>query len=583
MALIGIDLGTTNSLVAYFRDGRPHLIPNSLGSYLTPSCVGLLEDGRIVVGEMARELSVMHPERCASRFKRLMGTDQTEQLHDQIFTAPQLSSLVLTELRESAERELGEPVTGAVITVPAYFNEHQRKATQAAALIAGLTASRIINEPTAAALAYGLDDPTAEKKVLVFDLGGGTFDVTLMDLFEGTMEIVATAGESFLGGEDFTQALVGQVLEAQGLQFEHEEMVNPARIARMLKDAEWAKRQFAEQSSVTLRIPSTDGALENAREVVLTREAWLERVKPLNDRLHGPVRKVLRDSRLDPDGVDEIILVGGATRMRFVPDLLRDIFVKTPIRDYQPDHAVALGAAVQAAMIERDVAVEDLVMTDVCPHTLGIAIVRRLGNQFKEGYFMPVIHRNTTIPVSREEAVCTVAPGQTELAVKVFQGEARRVDDNLPIGELVVKGLPPAPPGLEVLIRFTYDANGLLDVIAIVPSTGLRRSCVLDTGLKSLNAEEFEAAKSQLRSLRYFPRDDARNQHLLLVAERVMPELAPWQREEFEQIVGSFEQALHAQDREYVESSRALLVKVLTQLGVDLEDGASPEAGSQFQ
>lgn len=569
MAHIGIDLGTTNSLVAAFIDGKPRLIANSLGGYLTPSCVGILATGEIVVGETARQLAIMQPGRTAATFKRAMGTDQPIQIHDQVFTAPQLSGIILASLKADAERELGQTITAAVVTVPAYFNEHQRQATQAAARIAGFTSVRILNEPTAAALSYGLADPTAEKKILVFDLGGGTFDVTLMDIFEGTMEIVATAGESFLGGEDFTVALAAHTLALAGLEFEHEEMRNPARVSRLLAEAEQAKRTLGEAAEVTVRIPAPDGGLDNVPTFKVLRTEWQTRVEPLVKRLRHPILKVLRDGNLTPLAIDEIVLVGGATRMPFIPELLREIFVTTPIKVYQPDHAIALGAAVQAAMIANDDAVGDLVMTDVCPHTLGVAISKQVGDNLKHGYFLPVIHRNTTIPVSREQTVNTLVAGQKEICVRVFQGEARRVEDNLEIGELLVKGLPPGPAGLRVNIRFTYDTNGLLDVLVIVPDTGARHSCVLSTGLQSLDAEALAAAKTRLRALRFFPQDEAPNQHLLLVAERVMPELPPHEREVFDEILSAYEQALFSQDRTFFTSARERLIDVLRRLGYD--------------
>lgn len=569
MALIGIDLGTTNSLVAAFIDGKPRLIPNALGAYLTPSCVGLLDTGEIVVGETARQLAIMQPERTAATFKRAMGTDQQIQVGEQVFTAPQLSGIILASLKADAERELGQAITDAVVTVPAYFNEHQRQATQAAARIAGFTSVRILNEPTAAALAYGLKDPTAEKKILVFDLGGGTFDVTLMDLFEGTMEIVATAGESFLGGEDFTVALASHTLALAGLEFEHEEMMHPPRVARLLAEAEQAKRALGEAAEARLRIPAPDGGLDGAPVSTVLRADWRKRVDPLLKRLRHPILKVLRDANLTPLAIHEIVLVGGATRMPFVPEILKEIFATTPIKIYQPDHAIALGAAVQAAMIANDAAVQDLVMTDVCPHTLGVAISKQLGDNLKDGYFLPVIHRNTTIPVSREQTVNTIAAGQKEIRVRVFQGEARRVEDNLEIGELLVKGLPPGPAGLRVNIRFTYDTNGLLDVLVIIPDTGARHSCVLNTGMQSLDAGALEIAKARLRSLRFFPQDETPNQHLLLVAERVLPELPPHERGAFEELLTAYEQALFSHDRAFFDNTRARLVDVLIRLGHD--------------
>ncbi len=315
-SIIGIDLGTTNSLCAVFQDGAPRLVPNALGKTLTPSVVAVLDDGRVLVGEAARELRVTQPERCASCFKRLMGSPEKLTLGDRAFTVPELSSLVLKSLKDDAEAFLEEEVTEAVITVPAYFNDSQRKATKQAGQLAGLKVRRIVNEPTAAALCHGFHDRQAEKKLLVVDLGGGTFDVTLMEVFEGTLEIISTAGESFLGGEDFTNRLVATILAREGIQLEVAELKQPLRTARLRQQCDDAKLALAEQGEARIKLPNQEGQVEeNAQTIKVTREAFAKAVRPLLERIEGPIARALRDGRTPLELVDEVILVGGATRM----------------------------------------------------------------------------------------------------------------------------------------------------------------------------------------------------------------------------------------------------------------------------
>ena len=299
--IVGIDLGTTNSLCSVFLEEQQKLILNSLGQMLTPSVIGLLEDGQVLVDEAAKELQVTQPERCAASFKRLMGSAETVQLGDRKFTAPELSSMVLSSLKADAENFLGEPVTEAVITVPAYFNDNQRKATRAAGELAGLKVRRIVNEPTAAALTYGFHDRDSDKKLLVVDLGGGTFDVTLMEVFEGTIEIVSTAGESFLGGEDFTNRVLATILLKQGIQLEVAELQQPQRVSRLRQQCEAAKVLLATQDEATILVPDATGTLvEGGPQVVMNRKKFAKIVQPLLERIAGPIGKALRDSDCQP-------------------------------------------------------------------------------------------------------------------------------------------------------------------------------------------------------------------------------------------------------------------------------------------
>jgi molecular chaperone HscC len=572
--IIGIDLGTTNSLCAIFQDGRPRLIPNSLNELLTPSVVGITEDGEVLVGAAARELRVTQPDRCASCFKRFMGSNETLTVAGQKFTPVELSSLVLKSLREDAKHFLDSDVTDAVITVPAYFNDNQRQATKQAGELAGLRVRRIVNEPTAAALTYGFHDRDAEKKILVIDLGGGTFDVTLMDVFEGTLEIVSTAGESFLGGEDFTDRLMAGLLQKQGMQLEFTELREPHRVARLRQQCELAKQQLTSIEQVNVRMPDSEGRIAaDAVTINITRSAYTKLVQPLAERLKAPIGKALRDGRADVADIEDVILVGGATRMPVVQDFVRDYFKKEPLCKFNPDEVVALGAAVQAALIGDDQAVDDLVMTDVCPFTLGVNTAKNFGPEYKSGYFTPVIHRNTTIPVSREQIFSTISPNQQEVKVEVYQGEHRRVEENLKIGQLSVTGIPPGPPGKQVCIRFTYDLNGILEVEAYLPDSSKRFRTVLTHNARGLSKEELDEAVRKLQSLKYYPRQDMQMQRLLRYCERLVGEVSPYQRPQLEAAIDSFESAMGTGDKQAVEYAQNGLLQTLSMLGYEFRGG----------
>lgn len=580
--IVGIDLGTTNSLCAVFRDGVPQLIPNAHGQYLTPSVVGILDDGQLLVGSAARELQITQPQRCASRFKRYMGTDRQLQVADRRFSAIELSSLVLKSLKDDAQQHLGQTITEAVITVPAYFNDHQRKATKLAGEMAGLVVRRIINEPTAAALTYGFHDREAEKHLLVIDLGGGTFDVTLMEIFAGTLEIVSTSGESFLGGEDFTDRLAAAILRKQNVQLETAELKYPLRVARLRQQCELAKQKLHEGEQGEVRVPDNDGELhEKSPKVRIDRATFATVVRPLLDRLAKPIEKALRDGECPPEELDEVILVGGATRMRAFVDYVTDRLEHEPLSRFNPDEVVALGAAVQAALIEDDKAVDDIVMTDVCPFTLGVEVVKQFGSRMQDGYFTPVINRNTTIPVSREELFSTICENQSEVEIHVYQGESRKVKDNLLLGKLSVTGIPPGPAGTPVAVRFTYDLNGILEVEAFIEGTGKRFRTVLTQHASGMSPDEIEKAVRQLQSLKFYPRDDVANKELLLFCERVIKEINPHQRQQLEEAVDALEHAMQLGERETFYAVRDGLLMTLNSLGFHYEgDLSSPdEAG----
>ena len=576
--IVGIDLGTTNSLCAIFADGAPKLIPNAHGDVLTPSVVGILENGQLVVGAAARELRVTRPQRCASRFKRWMGTPTKVPVAGESFSPTELSSLVLKSLKHDAEQFLGREVDEAVITVPAYFNDNQRKATRAAGELAGFKVRRIINEPTAAALTYGFHDRTVERHFFVIDLGGGTFDVTLMEIFNGTLEIIATAGECFLGGEDFTDRLVGAVLKDEGIVLETAELKEPLRVARLRHTCEVAKRELVDSEECSVTLPDKLGQVgEKSKTVRISRLAFTELVAPLVARLKGPIDKALRDGDRAPADIDEVILVGGATRTAAVRDFVRDYFGKEPRIAFNPDEVVALGAAVQAALIADDHAVDDMVMTDVCPFTLGVEVSKEFARHHRGfGYFHPVIHRNTTIPVSREDVLTTIAQNQREILLRIYQGESRRVEDNLLLGELRVLDIPPGPAGSPVVVRFTHDLSGILEVEAFVPNSQRRFRTVLTQNAAGLSEDEIARAVERLSKIKFYPRDRVENRRLALYCERLVGEVPPVHRKQLEEALDLFESSMSSGDRELFAHARAGLLMVLSQLGFGYEEEGTP-------
>ncbi|MEZ6115108.1 MAG: Hsp70 family protein [Pirellulaceae bacterium] len=565
--IIGIDLGTTNSLCAVFQNGQPRLIPNALGQLLTPSVVGILESGEVLVGAAAKELAVTSPETCVARFKQWMGSDRKVTLRNRELTPVELSSFVLRSLKEDAERFLNGQVAEAVITVPAYFNDGQRRATKMAGSLAGFKVRRIINEPTAAALTYGFHDKEAEKQLVVLDLGGGTFDVTLMEVFDGSLEIVATAGENFLGGEEFTDRLAAELCKRMGLQFEQAELTQPLMIARLRQNCELAKRALADSDQVVVRVPNKDGSAgSESAEVHISRHEFARLSQPLLDRLQRPIHKVLRDANLTPEQVDEVILVGGATRMPVLQQFVAEQLACQPRCELNPDEVVALGAAVQAALIQDDAAVEDMVMTDVCPHTLGVEVVKELGGQLRDGYYTPIIHRNTTIPVSKEQTLYTVQPNQTVVNIAVYQGESRRVAENVLLGQVSVNNVPIGPAGQPIVIRFTYDVNGILEVEAFMQDSDERFVTVISTD-HSMTDEELEEAQRRMQAFKFYPRDDIHNRHLLHYAEQTVGEVNPLFREQLESAVDHFETAMSAGDPEIFDTARTNLLSCLASLG----------------
>ena len=553
--LIGIDLGTTNSLAACFRNGKPELIPNRLGSFLTPSVVGVDEDGTLLVGETAKEYGILHPLAVAKVFKRSMGTEKKFRLGTLQMSATELSTLVLRSLKEDAEAYLGCTVDEAIISVPAYFNEFQRKATKEAGEAAGLAVPRIINEPTAAAIAYGMGLEDRDERCLVFDLGGGTFDVSILEYYKNIMEVHAIAGNNFLGGEDFTLALAALFLERAAIA---PESLDVRTMNRVLKAAEECKCAFSRESSPVMSC-TVDGSLV---EQEITLEDYEYACRDLLDRLRKPIEKSLRDADVKLNEIDRVVLVGGATRLPIIRSFVAKTFRRFP--DFaEPDTAVALGAALQCGMKLRDKEIREIVLTDVCPYTLGTRVNMDNG-YFDEGdHYLPIIERNTVIPVSRTETVCTAHDNQTRVNVEILQGESRVASNNLCLAELSIP-VPAGPKGRESLdITYTYDVNSLLEVVVKVNSTGVTRKIIVQSATDRLSPEEAEERLAKLADLKQSPREEEANRLALLRGERVYEESTGWQRDAVNRGMMDFERVLAKQDRKEIERARRELTKLL--------------------
>lgn len=552
-ALLGIDLGTTNSLIAVWQDGQARLIPNALGDVLTPSVVSLDEDETILVGKAARARLTTHPERTAAAFKRFMGSDRQIELGTKTFSPEELSALVLGSLKQDAEAFLGHPVSEAVISVPAYFSDEQRKRTLFAAELAGLKVSRLINEPTAAAMAYGLHEQKFER-TLIFDLGGGTFDVTVLEYALPLIEVHASTGDNFLGGEDFTAALLNACLKSWQLT---PSMIDPQGMASLGDALEQLKCKLGEGPQ-SLSWRHADELYEWSLDEAAAVKIW----EPLLARLRAPIEQALRDARLKPRDLDSLVLVGGATRMPAVQQLVATLFGRLPYRHLDPDTLVALGAATQAACKARDGAIEELILTDVCPYTLGIATMRDKGI---DGAFSPIIERNTIIPTSRVERYHTTHPRQELLRIAVYQGERPWVRDNILIDAFDVT-LTPTDNIQELDVRFSYDINGLLEVDVTLLETGERHSHSIDRSPTGLDEQARIDSHNRLSTLKVHPRDALPNRTLLARLERAWMQSLGTQREHIAEWLHNFTTVLGGQQPAEIASHHSELNKALDQL-----------------
>ncbi|PRB45575.1 molecular chaperone HscC [Pseudomonas sp. MYb2] len=558
--IVGIDLGTTNSLVAVWRGDATELVPNALGQFLTPSVVGLDDQGRILVGQAARERLHTHPRLTASLFKRHMGSATEVYLADKAFRPEELSALVLKSLKEDVERAFGETVTEAVISVPAYFSDAQRKATRIAGELAGLKVEKLINEPTAAALAYGLHQRDKETSFLVFDLGGGTFDVSILELFEGVMEVRASAGDNFLGGEDFDTVLLEHFISQQrsAADFpERSSVIQPLR-----REAERVRKALGQDDSAEFRLQLGERQWTHT----ITQQQLATLYMPLLERLRAPIERALRDARIRVSDLDEILLVGGTTRMPLVRKLAAGLFGRFPSITLDPDQVVAQGAAIQAALKARAAALEEVVLTDVCSYTLGIETSTQVGRNYESGHYLPIIERNSIVPVSRVKTVYTLHDNQEQVVVRIFQGESRLVKDNVALGELDIK-VPKRKAGEVALdVRFTYDNNGLLEAQVKIPLTGQQHSLVIENNPGVLSPEEIQQRLANLAQLKIHPREQQVNTLLSARLERLYQESLGDLRDLMGDWAKQFQIALDSQDERQIREVRTDLSRRLTEL-----------------
>lgn len=555
--IVGIDLGTTNSLIAYFSEEGPRIIPNRLGKNLTPSVVSVDSAGNVYVGETARERMSLYPDTVAQTFKRSMGTERDYVLSGKHFRPEELSSMVLRALKEDAEAYLGEEITEAVISVPAYFDDKRRKATKRAGELAGLKVERMISEPTAAAVAYGLYDKTKDTRFLVFDLGGGTFDVSILELYHNILEVRAVAGDNYLGGEDFTEVMAKLFLQKRKLQLQN---LNEKEQVRLYRQAEKAKQDINEQSQVTMSFLYQEEILEE----VITAKEYEEACEELLMKIREPVKKSLSDAGLKLSDIDEVLLIGGATRLSIVRDFLIRLFRKFPDTKLNPDETVALGAAVQAAMKERREEVREVILTDVCSFTLGTEVVVEYDeDRYESGRFCPIIERNTVIPASHTERLYTVRDNQEKVRVRVLQGESRFARNNLFLGELTVE-IPKAPKGQESIdVTYTYDINSLLEVEVTVTSTGEKQKMIIKGQENQMTDEEIKKRMEELAYLKIQPRDYEENRLVLLRAERMYEESLGDRRKKLDHYITAFEAALEKGGHDEVMDARDALNEIL--------------------
>ncbi len=592
--VLGIDLGTTNSCMAIMEGGEPVVIPNAEGGRTTPSVVAFTKNGERLIGQAAKRQAVTNPKNTVFSIKRFMGRKYEEVSHeislvpyqvvrapngdahvkidDKVYSPPEISAMILQKMRADAEAFLGEKITQAVITVPAYFNDSQRQATKDAGRIAGLEVLRIINEPTAASLAYGLDKKKDET-IAVYDLGGGTFDISILDIGDGVFEVKSTNGDTHLGGDDFDQRVIQWLTETfkkeQGIDLTRD----PMALQRLKEAAEKAKCELSSSLQTEINLPfiTADASGPKHLNVTLTRAKLEQLVGDLIERSMGPVRNCVRDSGLDFTRIQEVVLVGGQTRMPRVQEAVRELFGKEPHKGVNPDEVVAIGAAIQGGVLKGEV--KDVLLLDVTPLTLGI---ETLG-----GVFTPLIERNTTIPTKKSEIFSTAADGQTTVEIHVLQGERKMAADNKTIGKFHLDGIPPAPRGVpQIEVTFDIDANGILHVRAKDLGTGKEQKITItaSSGLDKSEVERMvkEAQRYEAEDARKREAVEVRNKadNLAYQTEKLLKEqgakIAPEKKAKIESAIAAVREAIKGDDVGRIKAATDTLNEEVQAAAADL-------------
>mgnify|MGYP000865422345 FL=1 len=583
--VLGIDLGTTNSCMAIMEGGQPTVIPNAEGSRTTPSVVAFTKEGERLVGSLAKRQSVTNPQRTVISIKRRMGTSEKVAIDDRSFTPQEISAMILQKMKLDAEAYLGETILKAVITVPAYFNDAQRQATKDAGKIAGLEVLRIINEPTASALAYGIDKEN-DATVLVYDLGGGTFDVSILTLGDGVFEVKSTAGNNRLGGDDFDQKIIEYLVEefrkSSGIDLKNDLIA----MQRLRDAAENAKIELSTVQKTNINLPyiTTDATGPKFLDIDLTRSRFEQLVGGLVDSTIGPVKQALADAKLTPDQIDHVLLVGGQTRTPLVQETVRKVMGKDPDKSVNPDEVVALGAAIQAAVLTGEA--KDIVLLDVTPLTLGI---ETLG-----GIATKLIERNTTIPTRRSQIFSTAADGQTSVEIHVVQGERALAKDNFTLGRFMLTGIPPAPRGIpQIEVTFDIDSNGIIHVSAKDLGTGNEQAISIK-GSKRLSDDEIKKMVDEAKA--YEDEDSKKKEEIeirnqadtaVFSAERMLKEsgdkLDAEDRTKVEEAAGRLKKALGDDDLEAMKREMESLSEALYAATTKLYQKAQAEASASQQ
>jgi molecular chaperone DnaK len=579
---VGIDLGTTNSVVAVLEGGEPVVIPNAEGSRTTPSVVGFAKSGEIVVGEVAKRQAITNPDRTIRSIKRKMGTDWSTEADGKKWTPQEISAQILSKLKRDAESYLGDTVNQAVITVPAHFDDAQRQATKEAGQVAGLEVLRIINEPTAASLAYGLDKQASDQTILVFDLGGGTFDVSLLEIGEGVFEVKATSGNTQLGGDDWDQRIIDWMVKEFKNTYGKDLAQDRMALQRLKDTAEKAKIELSTTSEAQLNLPFiTEGPLH--LDMKLTRSEFERMTEDLVEQLEGPFRQAVKDWGKDVSEIDHVILVGGATRMPMVQELVKKLTGgQEPHKGVNPDEVVAVGAAIQAGVLKGEV--KDVLLLDVTPLSLGI--------ETKGGIFTKLIDRNTTIPTKKSEVFTTADDSQTQVEVHVLQGEAETVysPGSRSLGRFQLTGIPPAPRGMpQIEVTFDIDANGIVNVSAKDTATGKEQAMTI-TGGTALAKDEIDRMVQEAEKFAEEDRTrreaaEARNaaDNLAYQAEKTLGELgdkvSAEQKAEVEKDVAEVKEALKGDDTDRIKSATDKLMQSFQAVGQTVYQQQQQAAG----